>query len=317
MARLVRPGLLIASLCYFTLCILAGLEVNNILHQVMVILFILFGLIVVIRYLVLLIAAIREKVKSKTEVKSTWSPSVSIIVPAFNEENLIEASLESLAVLDYPDYEIIVVDDGSTDGTARLTNKVADRYQLNRISVISQSNSGKPWALNTGLLHAQGELVVCVDSDSRLNSEALKVGVKHFKDKQVGAVGGFVNIINNDSLITKFQFLEYIIGQNFLRRGLSFFNIVTIVPGPIGMFRRKAIQQVGGFNTREDCFAEDADLTVRLLTEGWRVKGETRMIAYTEAPVTLYTLLRQRYRWKRGVFQAYFDNFYRLITYQI
>ncbi len=314
MARLIRLGLLAGCLCYFTLCILAGLEVNNILHQVMIILFILFGLLVVIRYSVLLVTAIREKVKSKTRVDSKWNPSVSIIVPAFNEENLIEASLESLAVLDYPDYEIIVVDDGSTDGTLRITNTVAYRYMLTRIRVISQTNSGKSWALNTGLLHAQGDLVVCVDSDSRLNSEALKVGVQHFKDKRVGAVGGFINIINNNNLITKFQFLEYIIGQNFLRRGLSFFNMVTIVPGPIGMFRREAVQQIGGFNTRKDCFAEDADLTVRLLAQGWRVKGETRMIAYTEAPETLYALLRQRYRWKRGVFQAYFDNFYHLIT---
>lgn len=314
MARLIRFVLLFGCLCYFALCIVASLEVSYVLHQAMIALFLLFGLIVITRYLLILVAAILEKVKLKTETNTFWNPLISIIVPAFNEENLIEASLSSLAVLDYPNYEVIVVDDGSTDKTECIAHQVAERYPRTQISIISQSNSGKSWALNTGIEHAQGDLVMCVDSDSRLNPDALSVGMRHFKDHRVGAVGGFVDVINNNKLITKLQQLEYVIGQNFLRRGLSFFNMVTVVPGPIGMFRKKAIQQVGGYNTRSDCFAEDADLTVRLLAQGWHVQGETQMIAHTEAPETLYTLLRQRYRWKRGIFQALFDNFYRLTT---
>lgn len=314
MDRLIRLGLLFGSLCYFTLCIVAAIEVNYDLHQSMIALFLLFGLIVILRYLVLLVAAIREKVKSKTETRSFWTPPVSIIVPAFNEENLIESALGSLAILDYPDYEVIVVDDGSTDRTANFAHRVAERFPLLRFRIISQSNSGKSWALNTGIEHAQGDLIVCVDSDSRLNLEALKVGVQHFTDQRVGAVGGFVNVVNNNKLIAKLQQLEYMIGQNFIRRGLSFFNMVTVIPGPIGMFRKKALQQVGGYDTLGDCFAEDADLTVRLLAQGWRTQSDTRMIAHTEAPETLYTFLRQRYRWKRGMFQAFFDNFYHLAT---
>lgn len=314
MAKLIRFGLLSGSVFYFALCIVASLEVNYMLHQIMIALFLLFGFIVIIRYSVLLIAAIRENGNIKTVADSLWRPFISIIVPAFNEENLIEAALVSLTVLDYSNYEIIVVDDGSTDKTASIARKVAEHNPQIRISVISQSNSGKSWALNTGIEHAQGDLVVCVDSDSRLSQDALKIGVHHFKDQQVGAIGGFVSVINNNKLITKFQQIEYVIGQNFLRLGLSFFNMVTVIPGPIGMFRKKAVQQVGGYNTLRDCFAEDADLTVRLLSHGWHVKADSRMIAYTQAPDTLFTFLRQRYRWKRGIFQTFYDNFYCLVT---
>lgn len=314
MDKLIRFNLLIGCLFFFTICIIAGLEVSYPLHQIVIALFILFGLVVVIRYLIILIAAINEKITTKYNENLIWAPSVSIIVPAFNEENLIEAALISLTRLDYPDYEIIVIDDGSTDKTAHIAHQVATQFPLTRIRIISQANSGKAWSLNTGIEHAQGDLVVCVDSDSRLNPDALEVGVQHFKNSRVAAVGGYISVINTKKLITKLQQLEYMIGQNFIRRGLSFFNMVTIVPGPIGMFRKSAILEVGGYNTLSDCFAEDADLTVRLLAQGWHAKGDTRMIAYTEAPETIYTLLRQRYRWKRGIFQALFDNFYSLIT---
>ena len=308
MDRLIRLLLLSGCLVYFTLCIASGLEISHTLHQATIAFFLAFASIVIVRYIVLLLAAIRDKIKTPNSVTTQQSPSITIIVPAFNEENLIEAALLSLAWLDYPDYEIIVVDDGSSDGTACIAHQMAARYPLTKIRVISQSNSGKSWALNTGIVHAQGDLVVCVDSDSQLNTNALKAGARHFSDPRVGAVGGFVDVINANELITRMQQLEYIISQNFVRRALSLFNVVTVVPGPIGMFRKKAIQQVGGYSTQKDCFAEDADLTVRLLAQGWRVQGDTQMVAHTEAPNTLYSLLRQRYRWKRGLFQAFMNN---------
>jgi len=318
MDKLIRSLLLLTCLIYYFVCVAAGLEINVTLHQVLIVLFIVFGVIVVIRYMVLLIAAVLEKKLSMTGKLASnlqnWKPFISIIVPAYNEENLIEAALESLARLTYPNYEIIVIDDGSTDNTLSIAQKIADHNPHIGFKLISQSNAGKSWALNTGIIHAQGEIVVCVDSDSRLNSEALLAGIPHFNNPKVGAVGGFVDIINRNTLITNLQQLEYVIGLNFMRRGLSLFNIVTIVPGPIGMFRKEAIVQAGGYSTNADCFAEDADLTVRLLANGWQVKGETRMVAQTEAPDSIFNLLRQRYRWKRGIFQACYNNFFRLIT---
>ena len=313
MDKLVKIWLLSGSLLYFTLCVVTGAEVSHELHKIMIALFILFGVIVVLRYLVLLTAAILEKYPTRRHAAQSSTPFITIVVPAFNEEKLIEASLRSLAQLDYPYYEIIVVDDGSNDATVNVVSRTAQNISHTQIRIISQSNSGKSSALNTGIMHAQGDIVVCIDSDSRLHPDSLKFGIVHFDDPRVGAVGGYVNVINNQKLITRLQQLEYMIGLNFLRRGLSYFNLVTVVPGPIGMFRKRAIQQLGGYNTRSDCFAEDADLTVRLLLNGWRVKGETHMIADTEAPETLYALLRQRYRWKRGIFQAFFANFYSLL----
>lgn len=314
MDKAIRYALLAGCIVYFTLCVIAGLEVSHSLHRVMIALFLVFGLVVLIRYLVLLSSAIYDVVTTRHHSSISWTPSVSIIVPAFNEESLIKESLTSLAVLDYPNYEIIMVDDGSTDATTNFAHQVASKHPHIPFRIISQTNAGKAWALNTGIVHAKGEIIVCVDSDSKLNQQALRIGVNYFKDPQVGAVGGFVDIINLNKIITLFQQLEYLISQNFLRRGLSAFNIVTVIPGPIGMFRKEAVRQVGGYNTSSDCYAEDAELTVRLLAGGWRVKGDTRMVAFTEAPDTLYTLLRQRYRWKRGIFQSFFENFYLLIT---
>lgn len=314
MTRLIRSGLLSGSLLYFSLCIVAGLEVSHELHQTMIALFVLLGFVVIVRYLFLIIAAIHERLRGPPVIDANWHPPVSIIVPAFNEERLISGALASLIELDYPDYEIIVVDDGSTDGTACIARQIAERHPACRIRIISQSNAGKSWALNTGLIHAQGDFIVCVDADSRLNADALKIGMQHFRNPRVGAVGGYVDVINCNTLITQIQQLEYVISQNFVRRALSFFDVVTVVPGPIGLFRKEAIAEVGAYSTAADCFAEDADLTVRLLARDWLVQGEPGMVAYTEAPTTLFQLLRQRYRWKRGLFQAFFYNFRQLYT---
>lgn len=314
MAKSIRLMLLYLCLFYLAACVISGLELSMPLHQGMMIFFFIFGAVVVLRYVVLLIAAIREKYKAKPVLENGWWPMVSIIVPAYNEENLIQYTLSSLAVLDYPNYEVIVIDDGSDDGTVCVANKYVARHPEVPFKIISQSNSGKSWALNVGMLHAQGELVLCVDSDSRVDWQALKSAIVHFADPKVGAVGGYVSIVNASNIITRMQQLEYIIGLNFVRRCLSLFSIVSVVPGPVGLFRTEAVRQVGGYNTAPDCFAEDADLTVRLLINGWRVKGETNMVAYTEAPETLFSLLRQRYRWKRGIFQAWFDNVHSLLA---
>jgi biofilm PGA synthesis N-glycosyltransferase PgaC len=314
MDRLIRTVLLSGGVLYFACCILGGLEINHALHRFMVILFLAYGVIVIWRYVFLLASAIIDKNRNAHQTPSSWTPAVTIIVPAYNEENLIESSLTSLIRLDYPHYDIIVIDDGSTDNTAKIAREVSERHPEIQINIISQSNAGKSWALNTGIVHAQGELLLCVDSDSRLNPDVLTNAVHYFHNPRVGAIGGFVDIINTDSIIARLQQIEYIIGLNFLRRGLSLFGCVTVVPGPIGLFRKEAILDVGGYSITGDCFAEDADLTVRLLVNGWRVCGDTRMIAKTEAPNKLYSLLRQRYRWKRGLFQAWSNNIFMLIS---
>ena len=184
---------------------------------------------------------------------------------------------------------------------------------MSPLRVITQTNSGKASALNTGLRHATGELVLCVDSDSKLSPDSLKWGVEHFSDPRVVAVAGHVEVANTQHMLTRFQQLEYIISQNFVRKGLSWLGIVTVIPGPVGLFKKQALLDLGGYSEDKNLFAEDADLTVRLLAKGWRIVSEDRMVASTEAPEEIYPLLRQRYRWKRGIYQTLHSNFKDLI----
>jgi cellulose synthase/poly-beta-1,6-N-acetylglucosamine synthase-like glycosyltransferase len=126
--------------------------------------------------------------------------------------------------------------------------------------------------------------------------------VRHFSDQRVGAVAGNVKVVNRGNLWTRLQALEYIEGLNLARRAQGFLRVVNIIPGPIGVFRREALVRAGGYDT--DTFAEDADMTLKLLTDGWHIVYEERAIAFTEAPESYIDLVKQRYRWTRGILQA-------------
>jgi biofilm PGA synthesis N-glycosyltransferase PgaC len=229
-------------------------------------------------------------------------PFLSIIVPAYNEAEVIASSLSSLLELRYPYYEIVAVDDGSTDGTyERMKQFEGDHYGV-KVSVFRKENSGKADTLNYGIRRAKAQILVCMDSDSRLTPEALQYAVYHFADPHVGAVAGNVKVINRHNIWTKLQALEYIEGLNIVRNAQAFWRTVNVVPGPMGIFRREAINSVGGYDS--DTFAEDFDMTVKLLAHGWKIDYEPLAIAYTEAPEGLLDIIKQRYRWTRGVLQA-------------
>jgi len=259
------------------------------------------------RYLVLLWLGYLQHIESVVEHgrlrdATRYWPAVSVIVPAFNEEPVIQAAVRSLLRQDYPRFEIIVVDDGSTDATYARAVELEGQYGGATVRVISKSNGGKAAALNTGIALARHSLVVCVDGDSVLSADTLRNMVPHFLDQRIGAVAGNVKVVNRNNLWTRIQALEYIEGLNMTRRAQGFLRAVNVIPGPIGMFRRDALVAVGGYDT--DTYAEDADLTLKLLTAGYRIKYEDRAIAYTEAPETLQQLIKQRYRWTRGGLQA-------------
>ncbi len=229
-------------------------------------------------------------------------PFVSIIVPAFNEAEVIQQSLSSLLELRYPYYEIIAVDDGSSDNTYEKMRELEGNHYGVRVSVFRKENSGKADTLNYGIRRSRAPIVVCMDSDSRLTPEALRYAIKHFNDPSVGAVAGNVKVINRHNIWTKLQALEYIEGLNIVRNAQAFFRSVNVIPGPIGIFRRKAIEGTGGYDS--DTFAEDFDMTVKILADGWKINYEPKAVAFTEAPEELLDIIKQRYRWSRGILQA-------------
>lgn len=229
-------------------------------------------------------------------------PSVSVIVPAYNEGVVIESSLRALMNLQYPSLEILVVDDGSQDDTYRRAKRYEGTHGHVHVIVMTKENGGKGYALNHGIRHATGELILCVDADSSLEPASLLYAVQHFKNPEVGAVAGNVKIVNRQTLLTKMQALEYIEGLNMVRRSQGYFNAVNIIPGPIGLFRKSVLEEVGLYDA--DTFAEDCDLTIKILTHGWKVEYEPYAIAWTEAPETVQAFLRQRYRWTRGILQS-------------
>ncbi len=225
---------------------------------------------------------------------------VSVIVPGYNEELNAVRTVESVLASDYPNLEVIFVDDGSRDNTlAIVQNHFADEP---RVRVLTKPNGGKASALNVGLDRAGGNVLVCIDADTQLLPDAIRRLVAGFADEQVGAVAGNVRVGNAHNLLTRFQSIEYATSQNFDRRAYAVLNCITVVPGAIGAFRRSAMLAAGRFTT--DTLAEDCDLTIRILRAGYRVTTANRAVAVTEAPETVRMLLKQRVRWCYGIMQT-------------
>lgn len=227
---------------------------------------------------------------------------VSIIIPAYNEGRNIEESIKSLLALDYPKKEIVVVNDGSTDDTLQRSAKYEGFYPAARVRVISQPNQGKAKALNNGIKNSTGEYILCIDGDSLIEKYAVKKALRHFHDERVGAVAGNVKIVNISNFLTRLQSLEYMEGLNMVKQSQGFFKVVNIVPGPFGLFRRTAIESVGGYDS--DTFAEDCDITIKILSAGWKIDYESESVSWTEAPENMRSLFIQRYRWGRGILQV-------------
>jgi cellulose synthase/poly-beta-1,6-N-acetylglucosamine synthase-like glycosyltransferase/peptidoglycan/xylan/chitin deacetylase (PgdA/CDA1 family) len=240
----------------------------------------------------------RRRIRRSSRRPLEYLGRVSVIVPAYNEAANIASTVRSLARNDYPWLEVIVVDDGSTDGTA----DIVERLQLLTVSVIRQPNAGKPAALNTGIRHAVGDLLVLVDGDTVFEPDAIGRLIQPFRDRTVGAVSGNTKVANRNGLLGRWQHLEYVMGFNLDRRMFDLARCMPTVPGAIGAFRRSAVHRVGGVSAQT--LAEDTDFTMAVIRAGWRVVYEPAAVAWTEAPATLRQLWRQRYRWCYGTMQA-------------
>ncbi|MEV8516343.1 bifunctional polysaccharide deacetylase/glycosyltransferase family 2 protein [Dactylosporangium sp. NPDC051484] len=254
-----------------------------------------------LRLAVQVVAARRHARRSRrTRDPRRYLGPVSIVVPAYNEAANIEKTVRSLAASDYPGCEIIIVDDGSTDATAAIVERLG--RSLPAVHLIRQANAGKPAALNAGIAAARGDLLVLVDGDTVFEPDAVGRLVQPFADPAVGAVSGNTKVANRGGLLGRWQHLEYVVGFNLDRRMFDLGGCMPTIPGAIGAFRREALRDVGG--VPGDTLAEDTDLTMTVLRAGWRAVYAERAVAWTEAPSSLRQLWRQRYRWCYGTMQA-------------
>ena len=235
---------------------------------------------------------------------ANYLPQVAVLIPAYNEEKVIVRTIRSALVSTYPNLQVIVIDDGSSDQTLEVARKAfALEEASGRVIILTKPNSGKADALNFGLEHLRGEeIFVGIDADTVIAADAISRLIPHFLNPKVGAVAGNAKVGNRINLWTRWQALEYITSQNFERRALNTMGAVSVVPGAIGAWRVNAVREAGGFHT--DTVAEDADLTMALLQRGYRVEYEDLALAYTEAPVNASGLMRQRFRWSFGILQS-------------
>jgi cellulose synthase/poly-beta-1,6-N-acetylglucosamine synthase-like glycosyltransferase/peptidoglycan/xylan/chitin deacetylase (PgdA/CDA1 family) len=258
------------------------------------------GVLTVLRLGLMLVLG-RRHARRHRRGDAVWGPPytapVTVIVPAYNEKEIIAETLTSLVASTHP-IRIVVVDDGSDDGTA----EIAEGLGHDNVTVVRQPNGGKSAALNNGIAHADTDVVVMMDGDTVFEPDTVRLLVQPFSDDSIGAVAGNAKVANRSSMIAIWQHIEYVIGFSIDRRAYDVMRCMATVPGAIGAFRRTALRQVNGLS--DDTLAEDTDLTIAIIRAGWRVVYEEHARAWTEAPSTMSQLWRQRYRWSYGTMQA-------------
>lgn len=269
------------------------------------------GSLTVLTFLYVVLAVInnqRQKKRLWADVTEEEWPFVSVVLPVFNEELVVAKTLDALRASDYPRMEVVAINDGSTDGTLAVLSEYAQTWP--QLRVIDQPNGGKSAASNHGIAQSRGEIVVTLDGDTLFEPQTIKMFARHFlaprNGKIVGAVAGHVKVGNRRNLLTAWQSLEYLSGICVTRMAEGLMGAISIVPGACAAWRREALIQAGGYS--HDTLAEDADLTLSLQQLGYSIVQENSAVAWTEAPMTLRGLFKQRLRWTYGNIQTLYKH---------
>jgi cellulose synthase/poly-beta-1,6-N-acetylglucosamine synthase-like glycosyltransferase len=278
--------------------------------------FFIFTLLTLARYWITMFFAFLEtsKIEAFKEAEGCNTSKVSIIVPAHNEENCIVETLQSLMRIDYSNLEILLVDDGSTDHTYEKSLPFAGIHDGKIIKIFRKTQGGKASALNLAFRYSTGEYIVCMDADSQLAPDSIRMLLRRFVHDNIGACAGQVVVRNRCNLLTHLQALEYMLMNGTARMFQSYFSSVLIAPGPLTMFRRHVLQELqdrwGADGNRErlrsgqvpgpwesDTYAEDTKLSLSILASGADIVYEPAARCFTSAPTHVQRLLNQRYRW--------------------
>lgn len=279
--------------------------------QLLAWLIIVLGSINLIRLMVMMMGADMYDLKrAKLSAKRRHKPFISVIIPAYNEELVIERTLDSLNANTYFNKQVIVVNDGSKDATAALVNRWRRRAANKglKLNLINQKNAGKAAAINNGMRKAKGSLIMVLDADSVLAADALSEVPKYFIDKRVVMAAANVKIIDDGRWFSLLQKYEYLISYR-LKKSLAHYNMEYIIGGVGSTFRASMVRRVGGYDT--DTITEDIDYTLKVLQHGnkkYRLTYAPSVHAYTEGVMTFRELIKQRYRWKYGRMQTFLKN---------
>ncbi|MEM3369296.1 MAG: glycosyltransferase [Candidatus Micrarchaeia archaeon] len=270
-----------------------NLEFSRLIEYMMMFLVLFFSTTMLLIYL-----KNREKVR-KTAKRTDYEPTVSFIIPAYNEEETIVETINSVLKSDYPKnkLEIIVVNDGSSDGTADVVRSIKDK----RVKLINKKNSGKADSLNRGIKEAKGEIIVTLDADSYIEKNSLRKMISYFKD-DVAAVTSAVKVRERENMtfLEKLQRLEYLF-TIFNRRLFAMINGVYVTPGPFSAFRREIFDIVGGFDPNN--IMEDQEIALRIQAANYKIESCMDAVVYTDVPKDFSSFMKQRERWHRGGFR--------------
>lgn len=233
------------------------------------------------------------------DARREW-PLVSVLVPAHDERTVIARSVAAMLRMDYPRFEVIVVDDGSSDGTldALAPLRADPRLRLVRKEV----NEGKAMALNDAIPLARGEILMCLDADAEPDAQMLRHIVPHFDAPRVAAVTGNPRVRNTETFLARLQAMEFSSIISLLRRAQRIWGRVVTVSGVVAALRRSAVVDVGGFSPEMP--TEDIELTWKLQKRFYDVRYEPRAICWMTVPLSWRGLYRQRRRWARGLMQV-------------
>ncbi|PIN81053.1 hypothetical protein COV13_02575 [Candidatus Woesearchaeota archaeon CG10_big_fil_rev_8_21_14_0_10_32_9] len=247
--------------------------------------------------------------KDEKRKNKEW-PEISILVPAYNEERNIVATLKATHDLDYPrdKVKLFFIDDGSSDKTlekgTKYLNTLIEKKEYSDIRIITQKNGGKYSALNNALKYVDTELFATLDADSMPETDALKKIVEKFDDPEIGAVSPVLKVYNPKNYLQKIQWFEYAV-NHFYKSIICKLNAIHVTPGPLSTYRTKVVRRIGYF--REAHKTEDMEMAMRIQKAHYRIIQANDAFVYTKAPNTIKALYKQRHRWNLGTFKNLID----------